>query len=282
MSIKSIKLTNRGFMRGPFLPLYGSGAIMMLVVSMPFQDHLFLVYVAGCVGATVLEYITGVTMEALFQVRYWDYSQNKFNFQGHVCLGTSLAWGVLTILMTEVVHRPVETLVLSIPGEALNAVTCVLTVWIAADFALAFKAALDLRDVLVRMEKAREELVHIQERLNAIMETAGEEWASHRKEWTENVSTRMEDLRAGVGENLERIRDLAQSRPTEYLSGVKEELAELRSRYFNNVEERYRLSTLKDFFQREIIRSNPTLSSEKYAEALKEVKDKLESDSTEE
>ena len=92
VSIKSRKLVNRGFMRGPFLPLYGSGAIMMLVVSMPFQDNLVLVYIAGCIGATVLEYVTGVIMEALFKVRYWDYSKNKFNFQGHICLGSSLAW----------------------------------------------------------------------------------------------------------------------------------------------------------------------------------------------
>ena len=91
VSLKSRKLVNRGFCRGPFLPLYGSGAIMMLVVSMPFQDNLVLVYIAGCIGATVLEYVTGVTMEALFKVRYWDYSKNKFNFQGHICLGSSLA-----------------------------------------------------------------------------------------------------------------------------------------------------------------------------------------------
>ena len=108
VSLKSRKLVNRGFCRGPFLPLYGSGAIMMLVVSMPFQDNLVLVYIAGCIGATVLEYVTGVTMEALFKVRYWDYSKNKFNFQGHICLGASLAWGGLTILMTEFIHKPIE------------------------------------------------------------------------------------------------------------------------------------------------------------------------------
>ena len=99
---------NRGFMRGPFLPLYGSGAIMMLVVSSPFQHNLVLTYVAGCIGATVLEYITGVAMEALFKVRYWDYSDVPFNFQGHICLGTTLSWGFLTILMTRVIHRPIE------------------------------------------------------------------------------------------------------------------------------------------------------------------------------
>ena len=59
---------------------------MMLLVSMPFQDNLILTYVAGCVGATVLEYITGVLMETLFKVRFWDYSHKKFNFQGQIFL----------------------------------------------------------------------------------------------------------------------------------------------------------------------------------------------------
>jgi uncharacterized membrane protein len=108
VSLKSKKLVNRGFLRGPYLPLYGSGAIMMLVVSAPFLENGFFVFLSGVVGATVLEYVTGVTMEALFKVRYWDYSDEKFNFQGHVCLGTSLAWGVLTVAMTDLIHKPVE------------------------------------------------------------------------------------------------------------------------------------------------------------------------------
>ncbi len=117
VSLKSGKLVNRGFMRGPFLPLYGSGAIMMLVVSMPFRDNILLTYIAGVIGATSLEYITGVTMEALFKVRYWDYSNQRFNFQGHICLSSSIAWGFLTILMTRVVHMPIEQFVMSIPGN---------------------------------------------------------------------------------------------------------------------------------------------------------------------
>ena len=122
VSLKKRKLVNRGFMRGPFLPLYGSGAIMMLVVSMPFQHNILLTYIAGCIGATALEYVTGVVMEALFKVRYWDYSNQKFNFQGQICLSSTLAWGGLTILMTRVVHKPVEQLMLAIPGGTLTVV----------------------------------------------------------------------------------------------------------------------------------------------------------------
>ena len=88
VSVRTRKLTNRGFMRGPFLPIYGSGAIMMLVVSMPFQDNIFLTYLAGCVGATALEYVTGVTMEevlGLFQPEIQFSGSYLFGF--HACLG---------------------------------------------------------------------------------------------------------------------------------------------------------------------------------------------------
>ncbi len=268
VSLKSRHPVNRGFMRGPFLPLYGSGAIMMLLVSMPFQDNLVLVYVAGCVGATALEYVTGVVMEALFKVRYWDYSNNPLNFQGHICLGSSLAWGFLTILMTEFIHKPVEHLVLSIPGTVLTAATCLLTAVIGADFALSFKAALDLRDVLVKMEKVREEFIHIRKRLDVIAAVTGEEFA-------DGLNTRMEDLKAGIEDRLERIRSMALTeteKSAAAFAAVREEVQELRAKYFKNVEEGTRLSVLRDFFQRDLIRSNPTMSSRRFQEALEELK----------
>ncbi len=300
VSVRTKKLTNRGFMRGPFLPLYGSGGIMMLVVSMPFQDSIVKTYLAGCVGATVLEYITGVTMEALFKVRYWDYSKQKFNFQGHVCLGTSLSWGFLTILMTELVHVPVEKLVLSIPGRALTVVTVVLTVVIAVDFALSFKAAIDLRDILIKMEQAKLELMHIQEALdemfaaaNAGWENRKEDWENRKAEWdnrrdewnegfharkdaiTEGWSVRMEDLKAGIESKLAGIKSIAQSKPSEYMESVREELTEWKAKYMASLENRKRLSRIKDFFQRDLLRSNPGMTSVRFKEALEELRDNI-------
>lgn len=287
VSLKSRKLVNRGFCRGPFLPLYGSGAIMMLVVSMPFQDHLVLVYIAGCIGATILEYVTGVTMEALFKVRYWDYSKNKFNFQGHICLGSSLAWGLLTILMTEFIHKPIEHLVLSIPDNILTPITLVLTALIGADFALSFKAALDLRDVLEKMEKAKEDMLRIQKRLDVIIAVTSEDLENRREGFseslvqkkeglTEGITAKVEDLKSSIEEKLESIRTSAQKSPSEYLESVKNEVMDLKQKYARSVADRENVSSLRDFFQRDMIRSNPTMSSEKFKEALEELKEHSE------
>ena len=194
VSIKTRKLTNRGFMHGPFLPLYGSGAIMLLLVSMPFQENLYLTYIAGCIGATILEYVTGVTMEALFKVRYWDYSKQKFNFQGHICLKSTLAWGGLTILMTGWVHRYVESAVFLIPAQVLSAVTFVLTAVIFADFALSFKAAMDLRDLLIKLEDARAELGRMQKRMDVYVALTTEEWEQKIKDTKEELKQRKENV----------------------------------------------------------------------------------------
>lgn len=291
VSVKSRKLTNRGFMRGPFLPIYGSGAIMMLIVSMPFRGEAFrnmpawcnivLIYVAGCVGATVLEYVTGVAMEALFKVRYWDYSNQRFNFQGHICLSSTLAWGFLTILMTEVVHVFVEGFVLSIPSQVLTVVTLVLTAVIFADFALSFKAAIDLRNVLIRMEQAKQELVRIQKRLDVIIALTEEEIENRKEALAESVSTAkdefvgsMAELKTGIEGSLEKVKNMAQTKSAEYFEGVREEISELKAKYTFQVEDRKRLSGLKDFFQRDLIRSNPGMTSARFREALEELKEK--------
>ena len=114
VSFKQHHFVNRGFLRLPMLPLYGSGAILLLWVSLPYQDNLILVYIAGFIAATALEYVTGAVMERLFKVRYWDYSDKKFNINGYICLGSSIAWGFLTIFMTEVIHKPIADFVTSL------------------------------------------------------------------------------------------------------------------------------------------------------------------------
>ena len=277
VSIRKRHPVNRGFMRGPFLPLYGSGAIMMLVVSMPFQSDLVLTYIAGCIGATLLEYVTGVTMEALFKVRYWDYSNQKFNFQGQICLSSTLAWGGLTILMTRFVHKPVERLVLGIPANILAAVTLVLTICLVADFTLSFKAAIDLRDILLKMEAAREELERVQKRLDVIIALSNEGREVRRQERSE----KMDELAAGIEERLLSIKEKLANGRSIYPDSVKEEIMELRVKYRLNVENRGQLTNLKDFYKRQMLKGNPMMVSRRFKDTLQELKENVDRPSKE-
>lgn len=276
VSVKSRKFVNRGFMRGPFLPIYGSGAIMMLVVSMPFQDNLILTYLAGCVGATVLEFVTGTVMEALFKVRYWDYSNQKFNYKGHICLGSTLAWGFLTIFMTEFLHRGVEKLVFSIPDLIITILTIALTIVILVDFTLSFKAALDLRDVLIGLDKAKAEMERIQKRLDVIVAVASDELETRRQERKLERSIYMDELMDGIEERFNSIKERIKVEPPEFLEDAREELLELKAKFLVEKEHRIQFKKLKDFYQRSMIKGNPTMYSQRFEEALDDLKKAVE------
>lgn len=152
VSLKKRRPVNRGFLKGPWLPLYGSGAILVLWLTLPFQETPVLVYLVGALGATVLEYATGEAMVRIFKVRYWDYSNQHFQYKGHICLSSTVTWGFLSLLMVYVVQAQVERLVFRLNGELVSVLTFAVTVLIVYDFSNALRKALDLRELLIQAE----------------------------------------------------------------------------------------------------------------------------------
>lgn len=158
VSVKEKHLVNRGFLKGPLLPIYGSGAICVLVVTIPFRESIPLMCLSGMAAATVLEYMAGAVMEKLFHVRYWDYSDKFMNLNGHICLASTLCWGVMTVLVVEVLQVYVEKLVLSLDKGIVETVVILVTPFVTADAVTSFRAAIRLRDVLIQWERANEEM----------------------------------------------------------------------------------------------------------------------------
>lgn len=158
VSIKSKKWVNRGFMKGPFLPIYGVGAVIILFSTVPAMSNPFLVYVLSVISATVLEYCTGIVMEKLFKVRYWDYSKNFLNYKGYICLKSSITWGFMGILITYIVNEPVARFIDSLSNVIILIVVVILTVFFVVDFVQSFKAAYNLREIIMNNEKLMKEL----------------------------------------------------------------------------------------------------------------------------
>ena len=311
VSIKHKRWVNRGFMRGPFLPLYGSGAIVMLVVTIPFRDNLLLTFLAGCVGATTLEYVTGVCMEALFKIRYWDYSNRRFNFQGHICLAATLAWGAFTILMTRFIHTPIEHFVLGMPQIVVSIVTTLVTGVCIVDFTLSFRTALDIKDVLVKLEEVREEMERLQKRMDVILAFAedsreqavlntyerldeltdslearfaqikelrtklDERITQDIKGFSDELKERSENLKEDLREKSEDWKAKSEERKEEWKDRAeeyKEELEELRIKFRVVTEKRFQLLHRKDFFRRDMLLSNPMLKSRYFKNSLEDIK----------
>ena len=107
MSVCFKKITNRGIIRGPICPIYGFGALFVYFMLKPLEGHYVLLYVIGAVMATDVEFMAAKLMIRYTGCVWWDYSEKPFNYKGILCLESTLAWGLYTIVMFGFLHRVV-------------------------------------------------------------------------------------------------------------------------------------------------------------------------------
>lgn len=275
---------NRGFLHGPMLPIYGSGAIMMLVVSEPFKENYLLAWAAGVVGATALEYVVGAALEAIFKVRYWDYSDQRFNIKGYVCLSSSITWGFLTIAMNAYIHPSILTIMRPVPILVQEVITVLITVGFSIDTVLSVKDALELRDIILRIEEAKEEVERLHRRIDIIMAFAEED----KKEFLED-HPRMQQLDERI---IDQKRTLAERRlelkgKLEFLLEKEQlllpklpekqqlEFLDIKTAFGKIEQFRDRIHSARTGKHRRSLKNNPTMRSLKHSEAFETLRDVL-------
>ena len=250
VSIKNKKLVNRGFVTGPFCTIYGVGAVSVYLILQPLAGKWLLLFLGGSLTATVLEYVTAVIMERLFHTSWWDYSNNKFNFQGRICLGSSIGWGFLSILMFWVLQPFVEWIV-SLVSEGVGQVIIIgVTVIYVVDFAFSMAAALQLGKKLEQMERTMAELSEYFQKTKIYISTEEfiEKLEPYRLSFNkENVKEKMEQYQEAVMKRLEKLELV------EYKEVVSSKVKQL--------SEKYRIFISKGGWNsRRFLRSYPHLS----------------------
>lgn len=267
VSLRSRHFVNRGFLRLPMLPLYGSGAVILLWASLPVQDNIFLVWLIGVAAATILEYVTGYGMERLFNMRYWDYSGQRFQLHGYICVSSSVAWGFLTVLLTRFLHHPIAELVMDMNPVIEFSLIGIISVMFLTDVVKSFMEALDLGRTLEALTKIKAELEEAQVQL-ALMKAETNQRITGLKEET---SQRM----AGIKMETVQIMANIKLETSQLVSDIKEETA-LSDRLKILTERRHILSKHMSFYRKSILKGNPTSSSSRFAEALRELKDSVD------
>lgn len=188
VSVRKRKWVNRGFLHGPFLPIYGSGAIVILLSTIAVKDIVPLVFLLGMTASTILEFCTGCCMEKLFGVRYWDYSNLPLNFKGHICFFISLAWGGFSIILVCFIHKPIEALVIMIPKTIADIIALALSVYMAVDFTISINEAMDLRATLEKFTKENEQLKTYARRVEITATFAEEEFNKKKEQFMAMVN----------------------------------------------------------------------------------------------
>lgn len=128
------KFVNRGFVSCPLCPVYGAGAVAVSVFLPELEERLFFLFLGGMIVTAFVEYLTGRLLELIFHKKWWDYSDQKFQLDGYVCLKNSVIWGICSVLVIRIFNpllcRGLELLPMLL-GEVL---LWVLGVLLAIDF----------------------------------------------------------------------------------------------------------------------------------------------------
>ena len=106
--IQNKKIINRGFLMSPICPIYGYGVLFIIYVVNNDKADILVVFLKTILICSVLEYFTSYFMEKIFEARWWDYSNKKFNINGRICLETMLPFGILGSLVIYVIHPFIE------------------------------------------------------------------------------------------------------------------------------------------------------------------------------
>lgn len=111
MSFCNKKLTNRGFGKGPFCPIYGFGAVLGYLILSPFKGHYLQIYMLGAFLATTFEFIVGKGMIKFLGELWWDYNEKPFNYQGIICLESTIAWGFYALGIVHILQGAVYRMI---------------------------------------------------------------------------------------------------------------------------------------------------------------------------
>lgn len=171
ISVLQRKLINTGFLHGPFCPIYGFGAVVLYVLLSPLKGNVLAIFCTGFFVLSLWEYFVGFLLEKLFKTKYWDYSKNRFNINGRVCLLNSIYWGLLSIFFIEIWNPIVEIQIQKIPQYILLYIDTVLIIYIMADMVSSSVRIINLPKRIERIKSLR---IKLKEKLKELKKATTE------------------------------------------------------------------------------------------------------------
>ena len=157
-SICERRLVPRGFLYGPVCPIYGAGVLLMILLFTPLKRNLVLFYAAAVAVMSSWEYFVAWLLETTTHVKYWDYSNFRYNLKGRICLWVALVWGILSYIVIFYIHPPIEARFDLIPAVLKYALCGVLLAVLLADAALTIHHLALVSRLVVGVTALNEEL----------------------------------------------------------------------------------------------------------------------------
>lgn len=264
VSIQTKGFVNRGFLNGPLIPIYGSGALLIYLMFWETRNNLAYVFAGSVILATVLEYMTSLIMELIFHTRWWDYSKFRFNLKGRVCLIVSLFWGILAIFMLHVLQPGINELLLQLPRNWGEIMGYIIIPLFLIDIAVTSVSSVKFDRILAKLQSLRQDMT---------------EYISSAKifETGEDILERLSSLRilsmfSEVKHAISKPLETREGKQTERLEGkgLKAEIESKMKGFLN----RYQDIRMRKVHIR-LLKAFPTMKVGRREAALKDLREKI-------
>lgn len=269
------KFVNRGFLNGPYCPIYGCGIVIVVAILTPLQDNLVILFIGSILLTTALEFVTGYILEKVFHNKWWDYSDKPFNVKGYICLKFSIYWGLACTFIMKIVHPAIYktiTWIPFIPGVVILSIfMCVFIVdcCITVSTILKFNKRLKLMDEMAAsIRKLSDEIgENIYENVSGVIEKS-EEFQENHAELIDKLTESKEKLADATEAAKEKLADATEAtreKLADTLEEKKRQYAELSEKYEKLFEE-------KSFGFKRLMQAFPDMKSTDNDEILQKFK----------
>ena len=222
------KLINTGFLYGPFCPIYGFGAVVLYILLIKLQGKPIIIFLVGFIVLTVWEYFVGFLLEKLFKTKYWDYSKNRFNINGRVCLLNSLYWGFLSIFFIEIWNPLVEVQINKVPQSIILYIDIILSAYMIIDMILSSIKATNLSKRIKKLIQLGDIL---KEKLEELKKTKSEKQKVALQNIIDDLKLRQRVMKIKVDRQIIRLKKAFPSVQSEHIKDyLKLKVKELKNK----------------------------------------------------
>ncbi|WP_251388591.1 putative ABC transporter permease [Mediterraneibacter agrestimuris] len=272
---KERRFVNRGFLNGPFCPIYGFGVSLVIVFLTSYRSNLVFLYIASVFLVTVLEGLTGWAMDKIFHNKWWDYSDMPLNIGGYVCLIFSLIWGAACVAIMNLIHPLIHKGLTFLPHTLGIVLIILLGILLIADTCVTASAIFKFNRQLEHMEKIAAELHELSEQLGEnIYSTTVRvmEAADDIQEKTQDAVEELHDLRQNrakiVRVKAQKAMEEIYERRQDTVENVREHIEDLKRRYSE-------LNQSTGKVTKRLLCAFPSLESRRHKERVSEIRRQL-------
>ncbi len=211
VSYNSGEFVNRGFLIGPYCPIYGVGCLSLLFLLQKYINDVMVLFVMAALICSFIEYMTSYIMEKVFKARWWDYSDKKFNVNGRICLVNSVYFGILGCVLIYAINPAIEPLIRTIPLVVTFVLSGVVFILFMIDFIVTTNVVTSLKrvayeakkDNTVEITKKVKEIVAEKSALGRRLLNAFPDFTSTLKSKQQELNEKAEQLKTRILEEIE-------------------------------------------------------------------------------